>query len=535
MTIESGPTVGAWLHELLKSYEVDTVFGIPGVHTIPMYAGLKESGIRHVTPRHEQGAGFMAEGYARVTGKPGVCFIITGPGMTNILTAMGQAFSESIPMLVISSVSRRDHLRQGRGFLHELPDQQAMASGVSAFSHTLHELADLPEVLARAFAIFESARPRPVHIEIPLDVWDQKPPKLSPQNVTPGPRGAVPHPDDLAEAAGLLRAASSPLLIAGGGARSAALEIRHLAEALNAPVLMTINARGILTSDHELRVSVSGSAAAVRRLIEESDLVFAIGSELGPTDFDIYDKGVWPKFRRLIRLDIESEQLSRNASPSLSLLGAAQPTLAALNAVLPIGDPGSSDGARRAETARNEGRRELSPRMEDAVRFLEEIRDAVPDARLVGDSTQPVYAGNLYFDAERPNSWFNSSVGFGTLGYALPAAVGAGLGDAERPVVCLVGDGGLHFTLGELSSLCESRANVTVVVWNNSAYGEIKSSMTDANVSPIGVDLHSPDFLSLAKAFGMQARHLTTKSGIGVLVRDAVQSEEPYLILVDDF
>lgn len=163
-------TCGEVLVNLLEGYGVDHVFGIPGVHTVELYRGLAGSSIRHITPRHEQGAGFMADGYARTRGKPGVCFIITGPGMTNITTAMGQAYADSIPMLVISSVQSRDQLGGGRGKLHELPNQSALVSGVAAFSHTLMSAADLPQVLARAFAVFESARPRPVHIEIPLDV-----------------------------------------------------------------------------------------------------------------------------------------------------------------------------------------------------------------------------------------------------------------------------------------------------------------------------------------------------------------------------
>ncbi|NQA61682.1 hypothetical protein DZ930_013000, partial [Pseudomonas aeruginosa] len=163
-------TCGEFLVKQLEAWGVETVFGIPGVHTVELYRGLPASRIRHVTPRHEQGAGFMADGYARVTGKPGVCFIITGPGMTNILTAMAQAYADSIPMLVISSVNERARLAHGNGYLHELPNQRNLVGNVCAFSHTLMSAEELPAVLARAFAVFDSERPRPVHIELPLDV-----------------------------------------------------------------------------------------------------------------------------------------------------------------------------------------------------------------------------------------------------------------------------------------------------------------------------------------------------------------------------
>src|SRR5262245_42687248 len=163
-------TCGEWLVKLLEAYGVELVFGIPGVHTVELYRGLPATRIRHVTPRHEQGAGFMADGYARVSGKPGVCFIVTGPGMTNIATAMGQAFADSIPMLVISAVNPREQLGMAQGRLHELRSQQNLVAGVAAFSHTLLDAGQLPGILACAFAVFASQRPRPVHIEIPLDV-----------------------------------------------------------------------------------------------------------------------------------------------------------------------------------------------------------------------------------------------------------------------------------------------------------------------------------------------------------------------------
>ena len=167
-------TCGEVLVQILEAYRVDIVFGIPGVHTVELYRGLPNTGIRHITPRHEQGAGFMADGYARASGRPGVCLIITGPGMTNIATAMGQALADSIPMLVISSVNRSYQLGLGEGRLHEMPNQSATVAGVSVFSHTLMRPDELPQVLARAFTVFASERPGPVHIEIPLDVWHDR-------------------------------------------------------------------------------------------------------------------------------------------------------------------------------------------------------------------------------------------------------------------------------------------------------------------------------------------------------------------------
>lgn len=163
-------STGQYLTTLLQAYGVDHVFGIPGIHTVELYRGLENSQIRHITPRHEQGAGFMADGYARVTGKPGICFIISGPGMMNILTAMGQAYADSVPMLVISTVNAHGRMDSGDGWLHEMPDQRGVVENLTAFSRTIHRPEDLPAAMAQAFAVFEGARPRPVHIELPINV-----------------------------------------------------------------------------------------------------------------------------------------------------------------------------------------------------------------------------------------------------------------------------------------------------------------------------------------------------------------------------
>mgnify|MGYP000373166337 CR=1 FL=1 len=218
----------------LEELDVDTIFGIPGGAVLPVYDPLFDSQkLRHVLVRHEQGAGFMADGYARVTGRPGVCFIITGPGMTNILTAMGQAYADSIPMLVISSVNRTEQLAMGQGRLHELPSQQAVVAGVTAFSHTILHPSQLPEVLARAFALFSSARPRPVHIEIPTNVITASADDL-PLQARPLPSRPGPDPESIVRAAALLARAERPLLVLGGGAVGAAAEARALAERLDA-------------------------------------------------------------------------------------------------------------------------------------------------------------------------------------------------------------------------------------------------------------------------------------------------------------
>ncbi len=523
-------TVGMYLVELLAAYGVDTVFGIPGVHTVDLYRGLAGGGVRHITARHEQALGFMADGYARATGQPGVCFVITGPGVTNIATAMAQAYADSIPMLVISSVNALGKLGSGNGHLHEMPDQRAFTSGIAEFSHTITRAEELPQVIARAFAVFSSGRPRPVHIELPLDVINAPASELpavpgTPPRVDAGPAASRAVED----ARAALARSRAPLIFAGGGALGAAAEVQWLAEALDAPVVMTINGRGILPATHPLAISLSASSAAVRSLMRESDLVIALGTELGPTDYDLYADGSFEPPASLLRIDIDAQQLFRNAVPSWPLAGDVGETLRAWRFDWPATERDGA-GARRAAACREAGLRELDAVTLGDLRMLEEVRQALPQASIVGDSTRMVYSGNLAFAAERPRSWFNASVGFGSLGYGLPAAIGASLADATRTVVCLAGDGGFQFTLGEMGTAWQHGARLIVLLLNNGGYGEIKSAMLNRDVEPIGVDLHTPDFVALAKAYGWSAERVDAHAPLAQKLVEAAQRGTPHLI-----
>ncbi|OPB33237.1 5-guanidino-2-oxopentanoate decarboxylase [Pseudomonas fluorescens] len=529
-------TCGEVLVHLLERYGVDHVFGIPGVHTVELYRGLARSSIRHVTPRHEQGAGFMADGYARTRGKPGVCFIITGPGMTNITTAMGQAYADSIPMLVISSVQSRSQLGGGRGKLHELPNQSALVAGVAAFSHTLMSAAELPGVLARAFALFQAGRPRPVHIEIPLDVLVENADALLDSTpVSVARAGAAPAA--VQQMSQRLAAAKRPLILAGGGAIDAAAELTHLAEALGAPVALTINAKGLLPAAHPLLIGSTQTLPATRALVTEADVVLAIGTELAETDYDVTFAGGFDIPGALLRVDIDPDQTVRNYPPQVALVAdariAAQALLTEVNRQ-PLA-PRSPDWG-TARVARLWA--ELEPAWDAATRaqtrFLNVVLEELPGVVFVGDSTQPVYSGNLTLNLDHPRRWFNASTGYGTLGYALPAAIGAWLGRGDgQPVVCLIGDGGLQFTLPELASAVEARTPVIVLLWNNQGYEEIKKYMVNRDIEPVGVDIYTPDFIGVAKALGCAAQSVHGIEALRTALRAAADRQGPTLLEID--
>ncbi|MDT8905153.1 acetolactate synthase-1/2/3 large subunit [Pseudomonas sp. NFACC49-2] len=533
-------TCGEVLVKLLEGYGVEQVFGIPGVHTVELYRGLAGSSIRHVTPRHEQGAGFMADGYARVSGKPGVCFIITGPGMTNIATAMGQAYADSIPMLVISSVQSRSQLGGGRGKLHELPNQSALVGGVAAFSHTLMSATELPGVLARAFALFQAGRPRPVHIEIPLDVLVEEADALlasTPVNISRA--GAAPAA--VASMTALLANARRPLILAGGGAIDAAAQLTELAERLGAPVALTINAKGLLPSRHPLLIGSTQSLVATRALVAEADVVLAVGTELAETDYDVTFAGGFQIPGALLRIDIDPDQTVRNYPPHLALVAdsrtAAQALLDELGR-LPLPERDTDWGAARVARLRVALEQDWDAPTRAQTLLLDTLLQTLPDAVFVGDSTQPVYTGNLTFNLEQPRRWFNASTGYGTLGYALPAAIGAWLGGTDqgqgRPaVVCLIGDGGLQFTLAELASAVEACTPVIVLLWNNQGYEEIKKYMVRRVIEPVGVDIYTPDFVGVARALGCFAQAIDGVEHLRAALLAARDRQGPTLIEID--
>ena len=519
-------TVGEVLVDLLEANGVEVVFGIPGVHTVELYRGLAASKIRHVTPRHEQGAGFMADGYARVSGKPGVCLVITGPGLTNTITAMGQAYQDSIPMLVISGVNPRATLGHGRGRLHELPDQRAMIATLALMSHTLLEPADLPAVMEQAFLTMQAGRPGPVHIEIPTDVMAQR--------IALGPITVAALPRPRADIAGVLelaakcRAARSSVILCGGGAVSAAPAIEVLAERLDAPLVTTVNARGLFYR-HPLSIPASPSLNPVRELLAGADLVLALGTQMGQTDYDINNDGGFPPLANLVRVDIDAQQLARGPGATLSIQSTVNNLVSDLLDEL-SGPRADNAGAARAAATLDAVRGSLDAKILCEIGILDTIRDTLPGCIIVGDSTQAVYSGNYLYEADRMHGWFNAATGYGALGYGPPAAIGASIAEPQTPVVCLTGDGGFQFSLAEIGSARDIGAKVIFLVWNNDGYEEIKNYMLQSGITPEGVTPSAPDFLQIAAAYGVPGRRLFDIAELPQALRDAVAHPGPALI-----
>ncbi|MFO1035759.1 MAG: 5-guanidino-2-oxopentanoate decarboxylase [Geminicoccaceae bacterium] len=523
------PPCGTQIMHLLRAYGVDLVFGMPGVHTLEAYRGLGASGLRHIGVRHEQGAGFMADGYARVSGRPGVCLLITGPGVTNAATPIGQAFSDSVPMLVLSSVAATGDLGMGRGRLHEITDQARVTAPLTAFSAVAMSPDQAHELIARAFAVFATDRPRPVHISIPLDVLTAPDPyPLRRREVRHRP---TPDPQALREAADVLREARRPVIIAGGGSIGGAAELLALAERLGAAVVPTIAGKGVVPDSHPLALESTLDRAATKDFLATADAVLAVGTELSETDTWVEDRLTFGG--PLIRIDIDAANLARDYEAAVAILGDARAALAGiLSALGPAVESRGFAGGEEIAQLRLQARAQPSTLERKHVRVLDALRRALPPEGLVfTDMTQIAYTGCALFPCPGPRRWFFPA-GYGTLGFALPAAIGGKLAAPDKPVVALVGDGGFQFTLQELGTAVEQRLPIAILLWNNDSLAMIRDGMVERGIPEIGVNQHNPDFQALATAYGCHAVRPLNLADIERALKDAFSRDRPTLIEV---
>jgi thiamine pyrophosphate-dependent acetolactate synthase large subunit-like protein len=515
--------------KLLAAYEVDTVFGMAGTMTVELYRGIGLAGIRHVQCRNEQGASLMADGYARATGKPGVCTIIAGPGVTNAATGIAQAFCDSQPMLVLSGACATRTQGKGWGAIHELTDQAAVTAGFTAISAMVRYPEELPELIARAYAVFRGTRPRPVHLSLPRDVLPE--PVAGEWKVRRAPSLPMPDLSAIEEAAERLAKAKRPLILVGGGAAGTRQALTAIAEHIGAPVLSTNAGKGILPESHSLSLGCSLVQQPSQQALEAADVVLLVGTEVAAGDSFL------PKLEisgAIIRIDIDPKQLTAVYPAAVPIQADARAAMTALTSALV---------SRRAVGQRLQGEtwvQEILARNAATMTELEKqharvwkiLRSALPaDAIVMGDATQIVYTGSYAMPMETERCWYYSGT-YCALGVALPMAVGAKIGAPHRPVIAVAGDGGFMFTVNELATAAEERLALPVIVWNNDALNAIVEQMDRQNVPRIGVEPKSPDFLKVAQGLGCHAVRPSSAEQLAQAVRAAFSADRPTLIEV---
>ena len=509
----------------LHAQGVEVVFGIPGTHNLSVYAALTEHGITHVLPRHEQGAGYAADGYARVSGRPGVCLTTTGPAALNAAAAASQAYSDSIPVLFISPGMPLQHPGLGDGTLHEVKDQSAALAAVTARSHRVTSVEEIPVAVAQAFGAMRTGRPRPVHLEIPLDLLEATADVEAVGALSIPPAAASPQSVDAA--ADALRDASNPLVLVGGGASFAAQEVVRVSEMLGAPVLASCNGKGTVSESHPLSLGAGPQHPSAYALVREADVVLAIGTELSPADWWL---GPPPIDGTLVRIDVDADAIVTNVVPSIPVVGDASEALEAI--IDRIGDraeTGEASAAGWRARLRDESHTEGEPWSE----IIEAVDNALPeDAIVAADSAMVCYYGALSnLPLHHPRS-FLYPTGGGTLGYGLPAGIGAKVARPDAPVIVLQGDGGTMFTVAELATAAQLGVPLPIVVVDNGGYGEIRNEMEDRGETVHAVALGHPDFVTLAESLGCRGVKVDSPSTLTKAITAAFEADRPTLLHV---
>ncbi|HEX5500755.1 MAG TPA: thiamine pyrophosphate-binding protein [Thermomicrobiales bacterium] len=512
----------------LAAQGVETVFGIPGVHTLAIYDALIDSGIEHVLGRHEQGVGFMADGYARASGKPAVALIITGPGVTNVATAVGEAYTESTPLLVIASAEERRWLRKMAGNYHDVRDQIGIMRPLTGYAADATTAEQIPELIAEAFRTMQAGRSRPAYVEIPRDLLEQESSFAIPSSTAIDRAG--PSPDAAAGAADDIAGASKIVIYAGGGAvaANATAAISALAERLGAPVVTSQLGKGSIPEDHPFAIgNLWEPNNAVETMLRQADLAIVVGSKLGVFETEGM---AMPLPSRLIRIDIDPAEVGRHYPPTRAIVADARLTVEALNEALAARGVAKQGWTAEQVAAIKTKALEQSWGGDNAP-YLAALRRAIPrDGILAADTTMMTYLAARRYPVYAPRTWL-APTGYLTLGWALPAALGAKVARPDATVVTIVGDGGFQFTMHELATAVQFRLGVPIVIFNDSTYTAVKMDQaTRYDRRYLGVDLVNPDFVALAQAYGIPGVRANSPAELEEQVTLAAQRDLPTII-----
>jgi thiamine pyrophosphate-dependent acetolactate synthase large subunit-like protein len=520
------------LLQSLKAHGVDTIFGVPGIHNLAIYDALvDERTIRAVTTRDERGAGHMADGYARATGRPGVCLTVPGPGVTNALTAIGEAYADSSPVLLLASQLDSRTVAADREDFHQLRDGEAVLAAVTQWGVRVPHAEGIGQAVDDAFRRFETGRPRPCYLDLPMDLLGAN----VDETLVARPVGAwrreaaAPPLAEIARAARVLMDARRPLLLLGGGAWKAAESLRRLAERFSIPVVMTSSGKGIVPEDHDLSLGDGWMAHQLgREALEQADAILAVGVRFGPLTTSWWTRRM---VGQLVHVDIDPTEIGKHVPATVGIVGDAKPIVDALVSELRDRTVEAFRPWLDVVAVRERRREAIRARAPEAAATLEGLRRVLADDTLVFNDINGIACwGAGAFVCRRPRT-FHYPIGFGCLGFALPAAIGAKLARPDVPVLALSGDGGFLFSGHELATAVRERASVVVVVFNDHAYGTIKADQAHRYPArSIGNDLRSPDFVRYAEAFGARACRVDAVEKVPAAVAQAMRGEGPALI-----
>jgi acetolactate synthase-1/2/3 large subunit len=515
---------GEALVKSLLANGVETIFGLPGGQTYHFFDAVQKEGnaLALFNARHEQGAAYMAYGYARSTGKVGVYCVVPGPGVLNTTAALATAYGTNTPVLCVTGQIPSTAIGRGIGYLHEIPDQLGILQRLTKWAERVPHPSLAPQLVNEAFKRIKSGRPRPVALEMAPDMMELScDVELLGTVSAPAPPSADPHL--IERAAALLGKARRPLIMIGGGAIDAGAELLELAQLLQAPVVSFWNARGIIDDRHYLSMSYP----AGHRLWAEADAVLAVGTRLKfPLMYWGCDDGL-----PIIRIDIDPAEIDRIAAPAVGIHADARTAVKQLISVVDrLGNrrPSREQELRALKAAlRAEMQRTIGPHLD----ILDVIRQELPDdGFLVDEITQVGYASWYAFPTYAARH-FVSSAYQGNLGYGYATALGVQIGNPGKKVVALGGDGGFMYAVQEMATAVRYGLNLVVIVFNNHSYGNVKRDQIEKfGGRVIGSDLTNPDFVKLADSFGAAGYRCETPAQLAIALRDAFDQRGPALI-----
>ncbi len=519
-------TGGQALVKSLYREGVRVVFGLPGVQLYhAMDAFYDEPGIRFITTRHEQATAYMADGFSRAGGGIGTALVVPGPGLLNATAALNTAYAASSPVMMVSGQIERDLIGVNRGMLHEVDDQLDIMRTVTKWARRAMDPAEVPETVHEAFQQVKNGRPRPVEIEIPPETLAEVADVELPEPEAPRP--LAPDQQRIAEAARMLAAAENPLIWAGGGTISSGASdaVRKLAEHMQMPVIATAEGKGVISDRHPLSLGslwLRNDTVAGRN--SSHDLVLAVGTRLAFP--------MWLGGQQVVQIDVDGDELGRNYENTYGVQGDARLSLEALLSEVAKLTPARTDRSAEVAAERKQ-RQEDKITVEPQESMLAAVRSAMPDdGILIAGMTQLGYYSRAYFPVYEPRTFITSSYS-GNLGYAYPTALGAKVAQPDKAVVALSGDGGFLYNSQEMATAVQYGINAVVVVFNDNAYGNVLRDQRNRFTGrTIGAELHNPDFMKLAEAYGVNGVRAETPEALETALRQCISHNGPSLIEV---
>ena len=512
---------------------VKQVFGLPGGANLPMYDEFARCDIRHILVRHEQSAAHMADGFGRVSRKPGVCFATSGPGATNILTGIATAQADSAPMVAVTGQVPVHMI--GRDAFQE-SDIMGMANPVLKYAFQPRTAAEIPDAVAKSFFIAETGRPGPVLIDIPKDVQQNEAEMVFPDEF--GIQGYHPWTDpdivNVEKAIDTILHSEKPVILAGGGTviSSAFAELQAVAETLMLPVLTTFKGKGAFPENHPLSLGPIGmhGHAEANRIMTEADCVLAIGTRFSDRSVGTFE--AFEKRLKIIHIDVDPAEINKNQKTHVAVVGDVRASLRIMVKLLlrrAVKKTDESPWVKHVKETKAYWKENLKihPGEMGAAKILRKLRHLLPPEAIVTTEVgQHQMWASLFYDVIQPGTFF-SSTGLGTMGWGFPAAIGAKVAHPDVPVVDIAGDGSFSMTENSLATAVLEDIPVIVFILNNFTLGMVAQwQRTFYNHRMIGVDQgRCPDYVKLAESYGAQGIRAQSMDELDGAIRAALSSD----------